>query len=67
MIAQLEMGTTPTFEAARECRDLVAAAGLEVPPWNVLSLPSPTEELAELESNQPAAAGGSADGTEVCL
>ena len=53
MIAQLELGTTPTFEAAHERRDSVVAAGLDVPSWNELSLPSPVEELAELEPNQP--------------
>ena len=52
MIRNLEVGTSPSFQLVRDCKDEVVVAGLDVPSWNDLSLPRPVEE-AELEPNQP--------------
>ena len=52
MIRNLEVGTSPSFQLVRDCKDVVVVAGLDVPSWNDLSLPRPVEE-AELEPNQP--------------
>ena len=52
MIRNLEVGTSPSFQLVRDCKDVVVVAGLDVPSWNDLSLPRPVEE-AEWEPNQP--------------
>ena len=52
MIRHLEDGTAPCFQAVRQCRDSVTAAGLVVPCWTELSL-TPPEDLEEAEPNQP--------------
>ena len=52
MIRNLEVGTSPSFLFARDCKDSVVDAGLDVPSWNDLSLSRPVEE-AEAEPNQP--------------
>ena len=52
MIRNLEVGTSPSFQFVRDCKDSLVDARLDLPSWNVLSLPRPVEE-AELEPNQP--------------
>ena len=52
MIRHLEVGGVPCFQAARQCREVVAAAGFAVPSWAELSFSPPPAE-AEPEPNQP--------------
>ena len=52
MIRHLEEGTAPCFQAVRQCKDSVTAAGLVVPSWTELSL-TPPEDLEDPEPNQP--------------
>ena len=52
MIRHLEEGTAPCFQAVRQCKDSLTAAGLVVPSWTELSL-TPPEGLEDPEPNQP--------------
>ena len=52
MVKHLEEGTAPYFQAVRQFKDSVTAAGLVVPSWTELSL-TPPEDLEDPEPNQP--------------